>query len=423
MRHWCFVCCVLLLAAIVGVGVGVPLAIMEDFIASPQERLTAVQKILREVPLVDGHNDLPWNIRKFVHNQIQDFNFSSDLRKVEPWSRSTWSHTDLLRLQEGMVGCQLWSAYVPCGAQHLDAVQLTLEQIDVIRRLSEKYSHALEFVTSSQEIVSAHRRGKIASMVGIEGGHSLGNSIAVLRMFYSLGARYLTLTHTCNTPWADCSSMDEPGQKTKISGLKEFGLRDFGKKVIKEMNRLGMVVDLSHVSVQTMKDALNESRAPVIFSHSSAHSICNSTRNVPDDILRLLSINGGLVMVNFYNYFITCNESASIGDVIDHINHIRSVAGVDHVGIGAGFDGINFTPRGLEDVSKYPNLFSKLIEDPRWSTEDLKKLAGKNFLRVFRRVEEVSWNFISLFLSLSPTLLSSFDFFSQKRMHVKIYIN
>ncbi|XP_035702820.1 dipeptidase 1 isoform X2 [Folsomia candida] len=390
MKHWCFVCCVLFLAAIVGVGVGVPLAMMEDFITSPQERLTAAQKILREVPLIDGHNDFPWNLRKFLRNNIQDFNFTADLRKVEPWSRSTWSHTDLLRLQEGMVGCQVFSAYVPCGSQHLDAVQLTLEQIDVIRRLTVKYADALEWVTESHGIETAHRRGKIASMVGVEGGHSIGNSIAVLRMFYNLGARYLTLTHTCNTPWADyAAGIDDPNQKTKTSGLKEVGLKEFGKKVIKEMNRIGMVVDLSHVSVQTMRDSLNVTKAPVIFSHSSAHSICNSTRNVPDDILRELSSNGGLVMVSFYNYFITCNGSASITDVIAHINHIRDVAGVDHVGIGAGFDGINYTPRGLEDVSKYPNLFAKLLEDPKWTTEDLKKLAGNNFLRVLRRVEQV----------------------------------
>ncbi|XP_067009090.2 dipeptidase 1 [Anabrus simplex] len=307
--------------------------------------------------------------------------------KVEPWARSNWSHTDLPRLKKGMVGAQFWSAYVPCGAQYLDAVQLTLEQIDLIKRLAELNPDHLSLVTSVKGVQETHRAGRIASLIGVEGGHSLGNSLAVLRTFYSLGARYMTITHTCDTAWADCSVGDQ-GASTS-SEEHNPGLSEFGKAVVREMNRLGMMVDLSHASVSTMKDALSVSKAPVIFSHSSAFSLCNSTRNVPDDVLKLVALNGGIVMVNFYTYFITCNSTATIADVVDHINHIREVAGLEHVGIGAGYDGINHTPQGLEDVSKYPHLFATLMEDPRWSEEEVKRLAGLNLLRVFREVEQV----------------------------------
>ncbi|XP_039284752.1 dipeptidase 1 isoform X3 [Nilaparvata lugens] len=361
---------------------------------SLEQRLDAVAVLLSEVPLIDGHNDLPWNIRKFVHNQLSNLNFSLDLRQVEPWSKSNWSHTDLPRLREGLVGAQFWSAYSPCGSQFMDAVQVTMEQIDVIRRLTEMYDQYLEFVTSVKELEDVHRRGKIASLVGVEGGHSLGNSLGVLRMYYDLGARYLTLTHTCHTPWAGCclgtEEMDPPTED------ENQGLSYFGSQVIRELNRLGMLVDLSHTSVRTMEDALNVSIAPIIFSHSSAFALCNSTRNVPDHVLKLVALNGGIVMVNFYSYFITCNQSSSLEDVIAHINHIRSVAGEDHVGIGAGYDGINSTPKGLEDVSMYPHLFAALMEDPTWTEEQLKKLAGLNFLRVFSTAEQVSLKFLLL---------------------------
>ncbi|KDR07676.1 Dipeptidase 1, partial [Zootermopsis nevadensis] len=353
------------------------------------------------------HNDLPWNVRKFVHNQILSFNFTADLEKVDPWARSNWSHTDLPRLRRGMVGAQVssayhklcvasqfWSAYVPCDAQYLDAVQLTLEQIDLIKRLADLNPEHLTLVTSVKGVQETHRAGRIASLIGVEGGHSLGNSLAVLRTFYSLGARYMTVTHTCNTAWADCSvtqlqSESSPSTASPVDHNKGGGLTEFGKLVVREMNRLGMMVDLSHASVRTMKDALAVSKAPVMFSHSSAFALCNSSRNVPDDVLKLVALNGGIVMVNFYTYFITCNSTATITDVIAHINHIRDVAGINHVGIGAGYDGINFTPQGLEDVSKYPQLMATLLEDPSWREEDLKKLAGLNLLRVFRAVEEV----------------------------------
>ncbi|GFG29321.1 hypothetical protein Cfor_01218, partial [Coptotermes formosanus] len=267
---------------------------------------------------------------------------------------------------------------------HLDAVQLALEQIDVIRRLVAKYPTYMTLVTTTEGIEKAHESGLLASLIGVEGGHAIGTSLGVLRMLYQLGARYLTLTHTCNTPWADCSIADEPGHLPHIGGLSPFGTL-----VVREMNRLGMMVDLSHVSVPTMLDALRMSRAPVIFSHSSAHALCNSSRNVPDHVLRLLAENGGLMMVAFYPHFISCSESATLQDVVAHINHIRDVAGVDHVGIGAGYDGINITPLGLEDVSRYPYLLAELLGSGRWTEADLQKLVGRNLIRVFRKVEEV----------------------------------
>ncbi|KYM92121.1 Dipeptidase 1 [Atta colombica] len=373
--------------------------------ATHQQRLDVIRRILTEVPLIDGHNDLPWNVRKFVHNQLGEVNLSSDLGRVDPWARSDWSHTDIPRLRAGLVGAQFWSAYVPCGAAQLNAVQLSLEQIDVIRRLAEMNAQHLTLVTSVKGLIEAHREGKIASLIGVEGGHSLGNSLGVLRTFYGLGARYLTLTHACDTSWAVCSVGETNNTQDSTPGLSEFG-----KAVVRELNRLGMLVDLSHVSTRTMRAALQTTRAPVIFSHSAARALCNSTRNVPDDVLRNLAKNGGVAMVPFYTYFITCNSTATIKDVIgtcnairetvlsqtrnycthSHINHIRKVAGIDHVGIGAGFDGINFTPTGLEDVSRYPQLLATLLEDPTWTEDDIKKLAGLNLLRVFAKVEQSS---------------------------------
>ncbi|KAJ4427447.1 hypothetical protein ANN_25070 [Periplaneta americana] len=261
------------------------------------------------------HNDLPWNIRKFVHNQLREFNFNADLRSVVPWSKSAWSHTDLLRLRRGMVGGQFWAAYVPCESQHLNAVQLTLEQIDLIKRLIDKYAQHLQFASSAKEIMEAHEQNRIASLIGVEGGHSIGNSLAVLRILYDLGVRYMTLTHTCNTPWADSSSVEHRGKYPEHGGLTEFGKRcityeaekllsKYGvhseeyvpirTAVVGEMNRLGMMVDLSHASVRTMKDALAASKAPVMFSHSSAFALCNSSRNVPDDVLKSLEPGGSL---------------------------------------------------------------------------------------------------------------------------------
>lgn len=355
-----------------------------DNSGSARERLDLAKRILAEVPLIDGHNDLPWNIRKFVHNRLRDFNLNADLKNLPPWSKSHWSQTDLPRMREGMIGGQFWAAYVPCESQHLNAVQLTLEQIDVIKRLIDKYGRYMKFATSATDVLEAHQDNRIASLIGVEGGHSIGNSLAILRMFYDLGVRYMTLTHTCNTPWADSSSV-EHRKKFPVNG----GLTAFGKAVVKEMNRLGMMVDLSHTSVDTMRDVLATTEAPVIFSHSSAHALCNTSRNVPDDVLKLVAKNGGIVMVTFYNQFVKCGAQATVADVAEHISYIRNWIGVDHVGVGGDFDGINKTPRGLEDVSMYPELFAELLRSGVWSEEDLRKVAGLNLLRVFSKVEKV----------------------------------
>lgn len=382
-KQWCILCMALLVALGTGVGVGLPLALRSG--SSLQERLIAAQNILAQVPLIDGHNDMPWNIRKFAGGKLNTLRaLETGLQHLDPWSKSAWSHTDLPRLREGRVGAQFWAAYVPCGAQYLDAVKQTLEQIDLIKRMVDRYSDYLRLAVDAKGIEESHQEGRIASLLGVEGGHSLGNSLGVLRTYYDLGIRYVTLTHTCNTPWADCSIAEADPHHPR-----EGGLTHFGKLVIKEMNRLGVIVDLSHASSTTMHHALDASRAPVIFSHSSTRALCNITRNVPDEVLKRLVTNGGIVMVSFFSLFVSCNKTSTIPDVVAHINHIRRVAGIDHVGIGAGYDGINTTPQGLEDVSKYPYLFAELLQDPTWSEEDLRKLAGLNFLRVFRQVEKV----------------------------------
>ncbi|KAL9923708.1 uncharacterized protein LOC119633906 isoform X3 [Glossina fuscipes] len=380
-KHWLAVSSILLIIG--AASVAVPLALRVAASAPFEERLRVALQLLDQVPLIDGHNDLPWNIRKFLHNKLNDFNFNEDLRNVMPWARSHWSHTDLTRLKKGRVSAQFWAAYVPCEAQHRDAVQLTLEQIDVIKRLTDRYAPQLTTCTSAQDIIEAHKNQQLCSLTGVEGGHSLGGSLAVLRTLYAIGVRYMTLTSTCHTPWADSSYADAP-----TFNVKHGGLTIFGKTIIREMNRLGMMVDLSHVSTGTMRDALEVSEAPVIFSHSSAYELCNSSRNVQDDMLQSLARNGGLIMVNFYSRFLSCSENSTVHDAVAHINHIKRVAGIDHVGLGAGYDGINFTPKGLEDVSSYPTLFAELL-GAGWSIEDLTKLAGGNFLRVLQQVEKI----------------------------------
>ncbi|KAH8315332.1 hypothetical protein KR074_009797 [Drosophila pseudoananassae] len=344
---------------------------------SHAQRLRIVRRILREVPLVDGHNNYAWNVRKYAHSSLE-LHLSHDLAHKSLWARPAWAQTDMERLKQGLVSVQVWSAYVPCEAQGLDAVQLALEQIDIVRRLSDMYDRETVLATSSQDIVEAHRRGLLASLIGVEGGHTIGSSLGVLRSFYSLGARYLSLTHRCDVSWAGSSSSPA-----------EQGLTQFGKAIVREMNRLGMMIDLSHSSDATARDVLQVTRAPVIFSHSAARQLCNSTRNVPDDILRLVAENGGLIMLSFDSEDVACGRQARLQDVIEHIKYVRAIAGIQHIGLGAGYDGIELPPLGLEDVSKYPELLAALLEDHNWSEEDVAMLAGRNFLRIMETVETV----------------------------------
>ncbi|CRK93915.1 CLUMA_CG007442, isoform A [Clunio marinus] len=377
-RQWLALTSILLIAG--AASVAVPLALSVTAGSPFEERFQAALRFLEQVPLIDGHNDLPWNIRKFMHNQINDFRFDDDLKTISPWANSSWSHTDLQRLKRGRITAQFWAAYVPCEAQYKDAVQITLEQIDIIERLTDRYSPQMTKCSSVYDINQAHKNRQICSLIGVEGGHSLGGSLGVLRTFYSLGVRYMTLTSTCHTPWADSSNADAPKYDVKHGGLTAYG-----KIIVREMNRLGMAVDLSKASVKTMRDVLAITEAPIIFSHSSAFGLCNSSRNVHDEILKLVTKNGGLVMVNFYNKFLSCNENATVHDAVAHINYIKSTAGIDHVGLGAGFDGINFTPKGIDDVSAYPYLFAELMGHG-WTAEELTKLAGGNLLRVLSEV-------------------------------------
>ncbi|CAD7081199.1 unnamed protein product [Hermetia illucens] len=346
---------------------------------SHDQRLKIVRKILKDIPLIDGHNNLAWNIRKYSHNSLDILDRThKDVEEASIWQRPWWSQTDIPRLKEGLVGAQVWSVYVPCEAQGLDAVQIALEQIDIIHRFAEQYPKELTLAASSQEILAAHQKGQLASLIGIEGGHALGSSLGVLRSLHSLGARYVTLTNQCDTSWAGSSSMS-----------MDKGLSAFGKAIIKEMNRLGMMIDLSHSSDATVRDVLELTRAPVIFSNSVARSICNSSRNIPDQILRAVADNGGLIMISFDSQHVSCDETSTLHDVIAHIKYIRSIAGIQHIGIGARYDGMQSPPVGLEDVSKYPNLLATLLEDSNWSEEDISMLAGRNFLRVLSSVENV----------------------------------
>jgi membrane dipeptidase len=364
--------------------------------------------------LIDGHNDLPWELRQDFKGDLNGIDLSQDNRNHQP----PWP-TDLPRLREGRVGGQFWSVYVPSSPTNADPVVAVLEQIDLVHRMIARYPGDLELALTADDVKRIHKKGKNASLIGMEGGHSIGNSLGVLRATYALGARYMTLTHMQNNDWAD-SATDKPVHN---------GLTPFGESVVREMNRLGMLVDLSHVSDATMAAALRISKAPVIFSHSSARAVCGHERNVPDDILRQVATNGGVVMVTFVPEYLTevdrADETvmhkerdrlrkiypgdeakvkaeikvwrvthpdprkATLLDVADHIDHIRQVAGIDHVGIGSDYGGFSNPPPGLQDVSCYPVLLAELLKR-NYSRDDLKKVAGLNVLRVLRQAEKVA---------------------------------
>jgi membrane dipeptidase len=373
-----------------------------------------IDRILKATPLIDGHNDLPEQLRENYNMSVEGLASDTDRRPDHPLM------TDMARLYQGRVGGQFWSVYIPSEVTGDAAIRATLEQIDIVKRLVKAYPNDLELARTADGVVRIHKAGKVASLIGVEGGHQIGGSLAALRQFYDLGARYMTLSHFKNNEFAD-SATDDP---------KWHGLNDFGRTVVHEMNRLGMLVDLAHVSPDTMSDALDVSKAPVIFSHSDARALNDHPRNVPDDILKRLPANGGVVMVNFYAGHLSdayrrwdgehSAEDAELADlytgqpeirkaklaewekahpapkidvglVADHIEHVVKIAGHDHVGLGGDLDGIPYdgAPPGMNSVGGYPLLFAELIRRG-WSDADLAKLAGGNLLRVLRRAEAVS---------------------------------
>ena len=372
--------------------------------------LERAKRILRQTPLIDGHNDLPWRIREdsIAHGNVDAY----ELRKRTP------GHTDFDRLRQGMVGAQFWSVYTPGEYADSGYARVQLEQIDIARTVIAKYPDRLALALSTDDIRKDFKAGKIGSLLGLEGGHAIENSLGALRAYYDLGVRYMTLTHNVTLAWADAA----------LDSAKHGGLTPFGDSVVREMNRLGMLVDLSHVSPATMSDALNMTQAPVIFSHSGARALVDVPRNVPDSILRRVTVNGGIVMVPFVTGFVSpavqlYEQStrpiitdlqakygrdtaaitrelqqwraahpaprATLSQVADQIDYVRKIAGVDHVGIGSDFDGIDEVVQGLEDVSTFPALFAELARRG-WSDPDLRKLAGENLLRVFSQAEAVA---------------------------------
>ncbi len=372
-----------------------------------------IDRILRATPLIDGHNDLPGQLEDNFKRSVEGLASGTDQRKVPLM-------TDMARLHQGRVGAQFWSVFIDSSVHGDAAIRETLQEIDVVDRMVHAYPADLEMAYTADDIVRIHREGKVASLIGIEGGHQIGGSLAALRQFYRLGARYMTLAHFTNSEVAD-SATDDP---------KWDGLSPFGRVVVGEMNRIGMLIDLAHVSAKTMTDAIALSKAPVIFSHSSARAINDHPRNVPDDVLRLLPANGGVVMVNFYSGYVSEADrkwnaeeaaeearlkdllvgrpkereaaldawkkanpepKATVAEVADHIEHIVKIAGHDHVGIGGDLDGIPYdeAPAGMNSVSGYPLLFAELIRRG-WSDEDLAKLAGGNVLRAMRQAEVVA---------------------------------
>jgi membrane dipeptidase len=392
------------------IGTAHPLHAQTGSPAAEDPYLARARRILSQTPLIDGHNDLPWRIRE---DSVARGNVDAyDLRRRTP------GHTDLDRLKKGMVGAQFWSVYTPGEYRDSGYARVQLEQIDIARRFIAKYPDRLALALSADDIRRDFKQGKIGSLIGLEGGHAIENSLGALRAYYDLGVRYMTLTHNVTLDWADAA----------LDSAKHRGLTPFGDSVVREMNRLGMLVDLSHVSPGTMSAALKVSQAPVIFSHSGARALVDVPRNVPDSILRRVTTNGGIVMVPFVTGFVSPavllydqstrpvmkdlqakygNDTAAItrevkqwraahpepratlSQVADQIEYVRKVAGVDHVGIGSDFDGITEVVQGLEDVSTFPALFAELARRG-WSDADLRKLAGENLLRVFTQAEAVA---------------------------------
>ena len=373
-----------------------------------------IDRILKATPLIDGHNDIAEQLRENYGSKVSGLASGTDQWTPKPLM------TDMARLHEGRLGAQFWSVYIPSEVTGDAAIRETLEQIDLVKRMVKAYPNDLALAGTADDIVHIHKAGKIASLMGVEGGHQIGGSLAALRQFYDLGARYMTLTHFKNNEFAD-SATDDP---------KYHGINDFGRAVIHEMNRIGMLVDLAHVSPETMRAALQVTRAPVLFTHSDARALADHPRNVPDDVLKLLPANGGVVMVNFYlghlsPEFIQWSADksaedarlkslytgqperrdagmkawlaahpeprAGVGLIADHIEHVAKVAGYDHVGIGGDLDGIGYdeAPAGMNSVAGYPLLFAELIRRG-WSDANLAKLAGGNVLRVMRRAEAVA---------------------------------
>ncbi|AQR63391.1 membrane dipeptidase [Brevundimonas sp. LM2] len=379
--------------------------------ASAQEGEADVRRILEGTPLIDGHNDLPWALREGFGNDPHAVDLGTNL------DATTALHTDIPRLRAGGVGGQFWSVYVPATLAPTEAARETFEQIDTVRRIVAAHPDTFELATTADDVVRIHGAGRIASLIGIEGGYSIDDSLGLLREFHQAGVRYMTLTHSKTTTWAD-SATDAP---------KWGGLSPFGETVVREMNRLGMLVDLSHVSEETMLAAMRVSEAPVIFSHSSARAVTNHTRNVPDSVLSQMAEDGGVVMVTFVPGFVSeanrrwgidvqaeierrgldpsdmpaleaamkpwtdahPRPNATIDDVVAHIQHVREVAGVDHVGLGGDFDGVSALPTGVEGVDAYPRILAALMS-AGWTEADIRKLAGENILRVMRAAEAVA---------------------------------
>jgi membrane dipeptidase len=383
---------------------------------SKPERGTVVltpeaERIHKSCIVIDGHNDMPWEIRKQGSRTFEKLDISKPQATLQ---------TDIPRLRQGGIGAQFWSVWVPATtAYDGTALVSTLEQIDLVHAMIDRYPDSFELALTVDDIRQIHAKGKIASMIGVEGGHCIENSINVLRQLHKLGARYMTLTHSDTIDWADSGTDEE----------RHGGLTPFGKEVIAEMNRLGMMVDISHVSINTMKQAMETSKAPVIFSHSSSRAVAESPRNVPDEVLELVKAKDGVVMVNFFSGFVVPDAAArymdrlnrerelkksikdpellqaelrrtdpkgpmargTIHDLVDHIDHIVKVAGVDHVGLGSDFDGVSTLPTQLEDVSCYPYITQALL-DRGYSEADIKKILGENLLRVMKKVEEVAEN-------------------------------